>query len=645
MVSSMTKEKIFKLLAELKTHYSARNINFDLDDKYYELLFRDDLGLPEEYKDDGVVLPTARDIVDAGTNHLSTVYARFFRPIKGTSKADIEQAEMLRKFDTGLFYRTKMEASVSPWRLAAQHGCEYGMWCFETVYDPMRVPDEPEKGDEGDEEWEKRLAIYRGEVHDCIPIVIRAVHPRNVFQDPSENPQYIIIEETKTIGQVLYDWPEAKMALITQRIKENNSGSVTQVHYWSPQERAIFINGIPVLPGEDGVIEHDYGFIPYTIGFSGLGSLDKSSKPDKMAVGLLRHLRSLLRSESFAYSVYNVVIKQHSWPITFVSGPGAAALTSIKLKFGKIYEKPMGVTIEDYIKSPPPEIVLQHLQYTSEVLSASAAPRSVRGLPEAGVRSATDRAMIISEARAKYDTIMEQMQLSTAKVMANATKIAERVVPDDIYLWAKAPDEEFDIKIDKKKIKNHYTTFVEFTPNSPEEEARRHADMMNLTKTGIISSSTARRRYMSHLDPEAEDIKVEAEKLRNEPAIRQVLVQVVAQVLMGEVQRLVKLKALKSGDLANLSTPPMGQEQGQPAQAGVGQMPGQRGQVNPALSMPGGAQALASMMRQRIGQAGMGGVGVPAMPGTPEEQARRIKEMVGSQGKGGINLGNIGAPR
>ena len=122
-----TKQWIFDQLTNLHTLYSARNTQFDLDDHYYELLFRDQLGLPEEYKEDGCVLPTARDIVDAGTNHVSTIFARFLRPMRGTDPEAVAQAEMLRKFDTAMFYRTKIESAISPWRIASKHGCTYGM--------------------------------------------------------------------------------------------------------------------------------------------------------------------------------------------------------------------------------------------------------------------------------------------------------------------------------------------------------------------------------------------------------------------------------------------------------------------------------------------------------------------------------------
>lgn len=632
-----TKQRIFDRLTDLRSYYSTRNVNFDLDDSYYELLFVDKLGLPEEYKEDGIVLPTARDIVEAGTNHLSTVFARFFRPVIGTGQKAKDQAEMLRKFDTALFYRTKMESQSSPWRIASKHGCIYGMWCFETVYDPSRVPDEPEQeSGESDEELQKRMDSYDGEMHDVMPISIRAIHPRCVYPEISEHPTYYIIEEPKTLTQARKDWPNwtPEVAPTQGVLMGSVAQMVNQVTYWDGKYRAIYLNLVPVtsektknmsaadlakviplLPGEDGVVEHDYGFSPYVVGYSGLGNLDWYSKPERKAVGLIRYLRGLLKSESFVYSAYAIMVKHGIWPVTFAKGPGAAGVANIKMKYGKIYELPAGVTLEDYIKAMPPETAWQLMEYTNSVLSASAAPRSMRGLPESGVRSGTDRSLIMSEARQKYDTILEQMQLSTAKVMSNCTKVAERVVPNNINLWAKAPDEEISVELKKEEIRSHYTTYVEFTPISPEEEARRHSDGMNLVKTGVLSSDTMRRRYLSHIDPEAEDIKVEAEKLRNDPAIRQVLAQIVAGQLMGEAIRLGKIRALQAGMLPN--QPPQQPGQAQPGQPGA------------SLSGQGMAQQVSQQMRQIMGTQHQ-----PPRPGSPEELQAQMNR-TGKRSTGG----------
>jgi len=166
--------------------------------------------------------------------------------------------------------------------------------------------------------------------------------------------------------------------------------------------------------------------------------------------------------------------------------------------------------------------------------------------------------------------------------MANCTKIAERVIPEDFHLWAKSPDEEIDFRIDRAKIKHHYTTFVEFTPVSPEEEARRHSDMMNLVKSGVMSSTTGRRRYLSHIDPEAEDIRVEAERLRLNPEVQAVMGSIVASVLAGEAARVMKIKQLQTGQAPGTQQP--GGAQGSQA----------------ALSMPSGAQQLSAMGRNNL---------------------------------------------
>lgn len=599
--SKPTKEKIFQWLKDLQSVYSARNIQFNEDNKYYELGFRDSLGLPQEYKTDGVVLPTARDIVDAGANHISTVYARFYRPQRGTGKVAEDQAEMLRKFDTAMFYRTKMVAGSSPWRIAAKHGMTHGMWCFEILYDSSRVPEEPEReSGESELHFKDRLDTYNGELMDALPIVIKAVHPSCIYQDTSDPPKFIIKMETKNIAQARADWPNWKgyMQNFAGVIQPNSVGissniqEITEVTYWDKKWRAIYVNGDPVLdsPDDTGVIEHDYGCIPMVIGYSGLGNADVVRKPEKQAVGLIRYLREILKSESFGYSMITILLKNQAWPITFASGPGAAAMTVIPLKYGKIIEKPQGVTIEEYIKAPPPEFVQQHLEYTNTVLSNSASPNSVRGLAESGVRSGSDRSLVITEATLKFDNVMEQMSFSTAQVMSICTKVMERVVPSDLDIWAKTPDEEIDVKIDKSKIGHHYTTFVEFTPESPEEEARRHADGMNLMKVGAISADTMRRKYLTHLDPIAEEIKVEAERLRANPMVQQALGQIVALTVMEEVQRLQKIQMLRNG-LANMQG--MGQEQ-------VPQNPLQ----GSALSGQGMAQSMSQGLRQVMGVGG-----------------------------------------
>jgi hypothetical protein len=607
-MAKLTPETVTDRISTAIFNNSARNTAFDLDLTYYELEFIKELGLPVEYESDGAVLPTARDIVDAGCDHISTAYAKFYRPCLGVDDKARHQAEMLRKFDSGMFYMTKMDSPISPWRDADKHAFLHGMWCFETLYDPYKGGEEPIMDDgEGDSEFNKRKKLWKSEKDLYVPISIRAVHPKNIYPDTAREPNYVVIQEEKLITQVAMDWPKWYAEQIKNPdAKTSQSQTITQQSYWDNECRSVKLNGhfVPDLPDE--VNRHEYGFIPYVIGYAGLGTADESSTPEKRAVGLLRYLRDLLRSESFAYSVYNIVMKAHAWPITFVSGPGAATLASIKLKFGKIYEKSPGTTIEEYVKAPQPEIVLQQLLYTGQALSHSA-PGSGGATADPNVRSAVDRQTVIGQGQLKYASVTEQMQLSTAKVMSNCTKIAERLVPGSIQLWVHTPTEQIDMTLDKDEIDGHYVTYCEFTPASPEEEARRHADMMNLMKTGALSADTGRRRYLPHIDPENEAVLVEAERLRLLPQVQQLMASVVQTELMAEVDKLNKIKMLKAGMFGGQQMgmgmggmPMEGQQMGMP---GMGMPPPGQGMPNmQPLSMPGGAQQLSAGMRQNPAQ-------------------------------------------
>jgi len=587
----ITKKEVMDMANEYSNKiYPKRNANFDLDDKFYELKFLADLKLPEQVKQYGVVLPTARDLVDAGANYLSTSYCKFYRPLRGDDDKSHKQAEMLRQFDMAMFYRTKSDSTISPWRTANKHAFMHGMWVWETLYDPEAIPDPP-KREENETEYDfaKRVMIYDGERHDRLPIIIRSRHPKSVFPEPgTDNPSHAIVKDQVSVASVKADYPN----WVTTR---ENQDKVPRVIWYDERHYGVFVDNESVLSSD--FVEHYYGFMPLVIGYSGIGNMDVDANPETKAVGLIRYLFDALVAESFAFSVYYIVMRSHAWPVKFASGPGAKAVANMEFEYGKIHELPVGTKVEDMISAPPSETLMEALAYINGVLASSAAPRSIRGLPETGVRSSVDRSMIMQQASLKYEGVKEQMQIGTAKVMSNCTKLAERVVPEDFHLWAHTPDADIDLKMEKSEIKHHYNTYAEFSPTSPEEDSRRHADMMNLTKTGMISADTGRRRYLSHLDPDREAIKVEAERLRVSPVVQQIMGQIIGQELAGEIQRLNKIRQLKMGGTieAPATQPGLPSGEGLEQQLGVG-MRQVAGISNPPLT-PG--EQTEQMVNQR----------------------------------------------
>jgi len=94
----ITPEKLVNLYNTRATEYGNMYAAFDIDEKLYELAFLGDLALPKEFKDMGVVLPTARNTVDTFADYIGIDNVRVNVSRRKESKEANEQAEELRRF-------------------------------------------------------------------------------------------------------------------------------------------------------------------------------------------------------------------------------------------------------------------------------------------------------------------------------------------------------------------------------------------------------------------------------------------------------------------------------------------------------------------------------------------------------------------
>ena len=557
MKKPTTKELIEDLLPKCEDYYrELRTKKFSDDETYYELDFKSKLQLPVEFDTEGIVLPTARDMVDTFVDHIDISNARVFVNRKGTTNLAAEEMEMMRKFYLGLIHRTNVEASISPWRVAAKHYALHGLAVFKDVWSADLWPDKPEmKEGESEEDYAGRMDDWRAKTYDVLPIIIQAVNPACIMPDPSYGGKLFIFEQQdKLCFDVMSRWPGWK----NPRNKKVTD-SVQMVSYWDNKYRAEFADGVPLLPG--GVIEHKYGFIPYVLIDSGLGNHDIDNAPEKRYVGILRYMYDLLVAESRDFSISDVILKRTAWPWGYLKGPNAQSVGMIDQSFGTYTPMPDGVEIVEMTPKVPPEALNSHLYRTSDYISAHAAPRSLRGLGETGVRSGADRRLVMSEASARYRYSEDAFRNGTAKVLTNCARLMKNVIPYDVRVWARTPTDEFDIEIKKDKMKEPFTCYVEFAPISEEDEYRRHDDLERLAASGIVTRQWARTQ-MSNVDPlkmEREEMK---ERIKNDPAVQ----QAISQYLAGKMaEALSKRSAAESISNPPPATPQM---QGQSAEAG-----------------------------------------------------------------------------
>ena len=589
---------ILELYDEVKRIYDESGIYtlFDDDDKYYELDFSNLLNLPEEFKKDSIVLPTARDIVDTCVDHTDIFNARVYINRKGTDNSSKEEQNLMRKFGLGVLYRNNIESSIAPVRVGAKHYWLYGLCILKTVWDADRYVDKPEKDDgESEDAYAERIDQWRAESRDSIPIVIQSVHPRNIMLDPYTNSNEFVFETNEelvfNVRQRFPGWQNPMKKKVTDK--------VVHISFWSKNYRCELYDREPVLKVGGGVAKHSYGFIPYVPIDTGLGNLTSDNDIKKRYVGVLRYVKNLIISESRDYSIGDVILKKNAFPWGYLKGQNAQAVTEIFQKYGEYNALPDGVEIVDMNPKVPPEALLTWMSTASSYLAAHAAPPSVRGLGEAGVRSGTDRRQLIAEASIRYTYSNEAFRNGVSKVLSNCARIMKNVVPGNIHVWAKTPTDEFDIEIDKAQMKEPFTFYVEFSPISEEDEYRRHDDLERLVKSGMVTVNWARTQ-MSNVDPEALALESEIELLKNDPAVQQLLSQYFAGKLMEALAKKTMAEQVANPSLQ----PPLGftGQAAQPPNAGgltgtQGQTPGRRMQPPiPSVAVPGSAPALQNQM-------------------------------------------------
>ena len=569
---------ILELYDDVKNRYDESGIfgQWDEDEKYYELELHDLLNLPKEFEKEGVVLPTARDLVDTCTDNIDLHNARVWVGRKGETTKSEDEQNLLRKFGLGVLHRNNVESTISPLRVAGKHYWIYGLTIIKTVWDADRHVAKPERNEsESDEAYAHRIDDWRAEHHDAMPIVIQGINPRNIMLDPYHDGGTFVFETRQELCMNI----KQKYARWSNPQNKKVSAQVEHISYWTKDFRCELYDREPVLKG--GVVKHDYGFIPYIAIDSGLGNVSADNNLKKRYVGVLRYVRDLIISESRDYSIGDVILKRTAFPWGYLKGPNAQGVTEIFQKFGEYNPLPDGVEIVDMAPKVPPDALLTWLSVAANYLASHAAPPSVRGMGETGVRSGADRRLMIAQASNRYQYSNEAFKNGVAKVLSNCARIMKNVVPGDINVWARTPTDEFDIEIKKDKMREPFTFYVEFSPISEEDEYRRHDDLERLVKSGLTTVNWARKQ-MSNVDPQAMEIEEEVQRLKQDPMVQQLLSQYLAGKLMEALMKRSTAESINNppptipqGAPAGGSAPPMagGQEAGRQMAAPIPNVP------------------------------------------------------------------------
>ena len=91
-------EEILTLYDDTKKRYVESGIwgQWEQDESFYELDFKSKLMLPDEFKAEGVVLPTARNLVDTCCDNTDIFNVRIWVNKKGESKKSEDESNLLK---------------------------------------------------------------------------------------------------------------------------------------------------------------------------------------------------------------------------------------------------------------------------------------------------------------------------------------------------------------------------------------------------------------------------------------------------------------------------------------------------------------------------------------------------------------------
>uniref|UniRef100_A0A6H1ZFB0 Portal protein n=1 Tax=viral metagenome TaxID=1070528 RepID=A0A6H1ZFB0_9ZZZZ len=569
--------------------YGEIRTEYEEEERYYNLDFKSDLRLPKEFVDDATILPTARDAVDTFVDYIDISNIKIHTNRSVSAGLSDEDQRLIAQFYYGMVHHTNTRASISPWRIAAKHYALHGVTHIKTIWRADMWPSKPiQKTGESDKEYRARLEEWEGETQYVLPIIISAVHPHAVMTDPTQNdPAYVIESHDYSVFDIKKRYPRLASRLSDKKPED----TCKVIHYWDNFYRCELVDGEPILPGS-GVVAHKYGFIPYVTIESGFGNVSADGNIARRYVGILRYIKSILQAESRSYSMSDIIIKKGAWPVTVIEGENADQIANIELKYGTYQPLPPGTKLTQISPEVPPAALRDHFLNTSEIVAGSAAPRSLRGMPESGVRSAADRRQMMEAGSSRYNYSPMAFANGTAKVLINCARLYKNVVPGNVRMSAKSPTDYtgFDEVIDKSKMREPFSCYVEYMPTSAEENYRIHDSLRLRKESGLISTRHALEQQ-SDIDPDTVEEEMYMEQLDLDPQ----LAMIRSQYAAGKLVKKLSEKAMLEGEPPMMGGGmPMG---GGPP--GAGGQPPTGGMVSPIpnRAQPGSVEAIRNKLK------------------------------------------------
>ena len=491
------------LQIEMQAYFSVLHKEIKTDEKYLNLDFRDLLNIPAAFQSDAIVLPTAREVVDTATDHITPKFRRINVPRRSTETASgTDQAIKLRRFYEALLNWIEDQFTVSPFRTSVKHLAGVGLSTWRFDFDKKRHPNRPSRNQfEFEEDFNDAMVEWRQVREENLPFTLRILHPTEVFFDPFHDPPEWAIQKSQ---RYVYD-AERLYPGWGNPSNKKRSDKVEVLEFWDAHIRVVSVDKHPALKtrDKDGILRHRHGIHPFIIGGSGLGYEDAEKKAEYRYSGFIRIIRDVLRSESRNFSVQDIVLKAGAWPIRTATGEQANQIANLKLEYGKIHPIPEGVELGELAPSLPPQVIFQAMQMANAIISGATAPRVARGLQQPGLRSGFDRQVALGQSTLRYQPLADSTERMMSQLLRNSGFLMERVIKEPISIAIGAQQDEF-LRVSGADFKGHHAVKVKINVLEPSDEIRKMQNVISLVTSGLMSPQTAIRENLPNVDPDQE---------------------------------------------------------------------------------------------------------------------------------------------
>ncbi len=268
---SRTVAEILELKEELLNHYGpARHITKQAKD-YYDLKLKNQPTPSVQFP--AYVPPTARAVIDKAVDHVIVGNPVVTVPRRKETNEAQEQADKLEHFYTAFLRRLDAQQKEPLLRTAAKFGLLCGMFAIKgPLWNRHIAGVQPKrKQGEGAKAWESRQSAYKSRQRYTLAVYAQAIDPTTVLLSPGNYPPQYVIEVTKKSPRYLKERWNIDAA----------SDEAEWIEYWDKDTKCYICEGRAVKGPEENI----YGYIPYLVGYSGLGYA--SEKPEDEIVGLL----------------------------------------------------------------------------------------------------------------------------------------------------------------------------------------------------------------------------------------------------------------------------------------------------------------------------------------------------------------------